>query len=48
MTGSQRTRSVVVELDGIAGIGDLEEAALTFARTRRASWSRRRWGWSAS
>jgi len=24
---------VVVELDGIAGIGDLEEAALTFART---------------
>mgnify|MGYP000315360756 CR=1 FL=1 len=33
MSWSERTRSVVVELDGIVGIGELEDAALEFART---------------
>lgn len=32
MPKSERTRNVRIELDGIAGLGELEEAAMAFAR----------------
>ena len=36
MPKSERTRSVRIELDGIVGLGELEEAALAFARSAPA------------
>lgn len=34
----QRSRGVRFELDGVVGLGELEEAAVAFARRRRRSW----------
>ena len=36
MPRMERTRSVAVEFDGVVGLGELEEAALAFARTAPA------------